>query len=271
MKIRQRSYHDGRLIVNEDFIPLFKKNGLLSPDSIWEIKDESVKAVVPERRTGRFFLKGSNNLQTEFYIKRYWPLPLSKRLKALTSLKWEKHNAFHEWKALMLFHENLLPTLIPVAVGKVGKASFNITLGLKNYKRASELLEEDSGLDPEERLMLIEKIATYAARMHKKGFAHQDLYLVHFFIKLPDMIPFLIDLQRVVIQKRLRRRWAIKDIAQLLFASCLVLSDKEIDHLLNAYSSEVGFDVKQDKRLFKEIKKKVSFIMKRYMRQQKKK
>ncbi len=266
MEIRERSLEQGALLVNGDFASLLQKHGLLSSRALWNIKDEPVKAVVPERRTGRFFLNGAGGERIEFYIKKYRPVPLTARFKAFFSLKFKDKDALHEWRALLLFHKNLLPTLIPVAAGKTEEGTFCVTLGLKNYKRASELLDRDSGLGIKDRLALIERVAIYAARMHKLGFAHQDLYLLHFFIKFPEKTTFLIDLQRVVIQERLRRRWVIKDLAQLLFSSRLVMSDEEIDHLWDAYCAEVGFDIRDDKRLFKDIEKKAAWMMKRHLR-----
>jgi hypothetical protein len=55
--------------------------------------------------------------------------------------------------------------------------------------------------------------------MHAAGLAHQDFYLVHFFVKpTEDDALYLIDLQRVIIQKPLPTRWIIKDLAQMLFS-----------------------------------------------------
>jgi len=266
VEIIQKEFEQGNLIVNEDFVSILEKNGLLGAKALWQVDDELVKAEIAERRTGRFYLSSQEANKTEFYIKRYRNASLLKRIKDTLLFKKTGNDAFHEWKALILFHSNLLPTLIPVAAGRVDGWTFDVTLGLKNYKRASELLDTEGGLDPEHRLSLIQKVAVYAARMHMKGFAHQDLYLLHFFIKLPDMVPFLIDLQRVVIQKRLRRRWVIKDLAELLFSSRLVLSEREIDYLFNTYSEEIGFDIRKDKRLFKDIEKKARWMMKRHLR-----
>ncbi len=266
MEIRQKRLEDGQLVVNEDFIPLLERNGLLSALGLWQIEDEPVKALVSERRTGRFWLENEAGDKVEFYIKRCFPSSIGSRVKSMFSLKFHDFDAMNEWRALVLFHKNLLPTLIPVAAGKLDKGTFCVTLGLKSYKRASEMLSKDFGLSDDERKDVISKVAVYAAKMHKCGFAHQDLYLLHFFMKLPEKAPFLIDLQRVIVQKRLRRRWAIKDLAQLLFSARLVLSEDEIDFLLDAYCHEIGFDIRQDKRLFKDIEKKANWMMRRHIR-----
>ena len=254
------------LIINRSFKKIFLLNNLLDPERIWLIKDEPVKKVLKERTTGRFFLKNSNEEYIEFYIKRYSPTSIKNRIRDIFSLKWKCFDAYNEWNALLKFHKNQLPTLIPVLVGKIDKKTFLITLGLKGYCRASDLLEKERGLDDDRRKRIIANIAFYAAKMHKCGFAHQDLYLVHFFIKGKEDTPYLIDLQRVIFQKALRRRWVVKDLAQLLFSSRLVLDDDEITFLLDQYCYFIGFDIREDKRLFSAIEKKAQKIMRRYKR-----
>ncbi len=258
---------DEGFVINKDFKEIFFQNDLLAPEKIWNIKDEPVKKLLKERATGRFFLKNKNGCNIEFYIKRYTPIPIKKRIKDLFSLKWDNFDAYNEWKALIGFHKNQLPTFIPVGVGRIKKNNtFLITLGLKDYSRASDLLATRKELEPNMRKRIISNIAFYTAKMHKCGYAHQDLYLVHFFIKGEEYTPYLIDLQRVIFQKRLRRRWVVKDLAQLLFSSKLVLNEDEITFLLDQYCHFIGFDIRDDKRLFSAIEKKAHKIMKRYRR-----
>ncbi len=263
MKIDTISLFNGDLVLNRDFKSILFENNLKNPEAFWAIEDEPVKKVLKERGTGRFYLRGVSGKGIECYIKRYTEIPFKKKIKDFLSLKFKAFDAFNEWRALLAFHENLLPTLIPVAAGRHLKGSFCVTLGLRNYQRASDLLKKDSGFDKDKRRILISNIAIYVANMHKKGFAHQDLYLVHFFIR-EDLTPYLIDLQRVIIQKDLRRRWAIKDLAELLFSARLVLSREETDLLIDEYSREVGFDIRKDKRLFRDIEKKAARIMARH-------
>lgn len=89
---------------------------------------------------------------------------------------------------------------------------------------------------------LIRVVATVAAKFHKLGYNHRDLYCCHFFIKeksaaegspSADSIdavsgeanspsPFqvnLIDLQRVQHRHRFRHRWLVKDLAQLAYSA----------------------------------------------------
>ncbi len=71
-------------------------------------------------------------------------------------------------------------------------------------------------------MTLIQEVALVAAKFHKLGYNHRDLYCCHFFIKEPRTGDFkvnLIDLQRVEHRRHLRSRWLVKDIAQLGYSA----------------------------------------------------
>ena len=65
-------------------------------------------------------------------------------------------------------------------------------------------------------------IADVARRFHAVGFNHRDFYCCHFFVQEVDAEGFairLIDLQRVEKRRWLRRRWIVKDLAQLAYSA----------------------------------------------------
>jgi hypothetical protein len=69
---------------------------------------------------------------------------------------------------------------------------------------------------------LIAEVADVASRFHGLGYNHRDLYCCHFFIRETDDGEFrvnLIDLQRVEHRRRFRRRWLVKDLAQLAYSA----------------------------------------------------
>lgn len=66
------------------------------------------------------------------------------------------------------------------------------------------------------------RVAAIAARFHRAGFNHRDLYCCHFFIRedaAGDFEVRMIDLQRVQHRQRWRRRWIVKDLAQLQYSA----------------------------------------------------
>lgn len=71
---------------------------------------------------------------------------------------------------------------------------------------------------------LLDRVADVARRFHEAGYNHRDLYCCHFFIREPRRGQFdirLIDLQRVQRRTRRRRRWIVKDLAQLAWSAPL--------------------------------------------------
>jgi len=65
---------------------------------------------------------------------------------------------------------------------------------------------------------LIRAVAAAARRFHRAGYNHRDFYAGHWFVRPIETGGFdirLIDLQRVQYRRRFRRRWIVKDLAQL--------------------------------------------------------
>jgi len=74
---------------------------------------------------------------------------------------------------------------------------------------------------------LLARVAAVTGRFHRLGYNHRDLYCCHFFIREDaatndtsgnDGVR-LIDLQRVEQRTRWRRRWIVKDLAQLAYSA----------------------------------------------------
>jgi heptose I phosphotransferase len=69
---------------------------------------------------------------------------------------------------------------------------------------------------------LIRGVADVARRFHNAGYNHRDFYCCHFLVKETSPGEFdirLIDLQRVQHRRRFRRRWLVKDLAQLAWSA----------------------------------------------------
>ncbi len=267
MKIHTETFDDGRLLVNRDFTGLLEENGLTTANDIWKLKDQSVKKILKERTTGKVYLsRHGGDGKVEVFIKRYTRVPARQKIKDAFSLKFFQFDALHEWNAQLLFHLAELPTVIPIAAGRTRQGTFNLTLGIQGYERASVVLERMGSDQEKQRNTVIEMIAKYVGRMHQVGLAHQDLYLVHFFLKGSTMIPYLIDLQRVIIEKELSDKWRIKDLAELLFSARPVVSDREIKIFCKTYSEVSGIDLHDHPGMIRAIRKKADRIESRHRR-----
>lgn len=249
-----------RMLVNRQYIELLNHNKLNTADSLWKLTGESVKHVVKERGTERCMLTAPNGDKIAVFIKRYLPIPFSEKLKNSLCFKPFNFTAKHEWEAIIAFHRHGLPTINPLAVAELPDGrSCNLTLGLTDYRRLSELLPTVA--DAQRKRALIGKVAKYAGKMHRLGMAHQDFYLVHMFIREHEADQlYMIDLQRVLMQKHLRRRWQVKDLAQLLFAASAYVDQSAIDYFWETYCKFTGAKYRNCKSLTKAIFRKAERI-----------
>ena len=258
MKLLVGNYDDGRMEFNLEFSSLLSHNNLMSAKQLWEREGESVKKQRRERGTERILLDNPGGEPVETFIKRYLPLSAKERLKRLISgHPQHSDGAFHEWKAILAFHEKNLPTMYPIAVGKAAKGTCLLTLGIAECVRASELLSAFNEVRHNRKAIIVRKrnlvarIARAAAIMHKSGMAHQDFYLVHIFVR-PDERDkiFIIDLQRVVMQSPLDRRWIVKDIGQLLYSAWRLTSAADKMYFWKNYASPAQ---RRDHKLIRDI------------------
>ena len=90
------------------------------------------------------------------------------------------------------------------------------------YHRFPPLSVRLSAARDRDLAQLICEVARVSRRFHQAGFNHRDLYCNHFFVRegVPGEFHIrLIDLQRVQHRRRFRRRWIVKDLAQLAWSA----------------------------------------------------
>ena len=108
--------------------------------------------------------------------------------------------------------------------------SFLLTPELEGFMQLDDFLRarfeplRGEGKEPRNAhlLRLTDCVAAIAKQFHEAGFNHRDLYCCHFFVRERSSGDFeirLIDLQRVQHRGRLRRRWLVKDLAQLAYSA----------------------------------------------------
>jgi hypothetical protein len=121
-----------------------------------------------------------------------------------------------------------------------------------------------AGCSPLHRLIV--QVAEIARRFHAAGFNHRDFYGCHFLVKETSQGRFdvrLIDLQRVQRRRWFRRRWIVKDLAQLASMSpddCVGPREKIL--FLKAYLGVCKLRT-EDKRLVRDVLAKLSQIRRR--------
>ena len=114
----------------------------------------------------------------------------------------------------------------PVAYGEELNAGREIRSAVLTAEVPGDSLERRfNSWTPSDRATfrpLIEPLAELVGRLHERGYIHRDLYFSHVFFDPgcpPDQCLRLIDLQRVIRPRGLRRRWIVKDLASLNFSA----------------------------------------------------
>lgn len=144
-----------------------------------------------------------------------------------------------EARAIGLLREHGIPTVPLVAWG-------TCTDG-RGFLIASDL----TGMVPADRAIreglpaALPRVASLAAKLHRSGLHHRDLYLCHFFLDLVDVQRevHLIDPGRVARLPGfpLKLRWIVKDLAQLCYSLREVGIDRALEQeLLDRYFAEAA-------------------------------
>ena len=187
------------------------------------------------RRTLRYEHEGQG-----YFVKIHRGVGWGEIIKNLLSLRLPITGADNEWHAIARFNELGLDTMTPVAFGSLGgnparRHSFLITEELAPVTDLEELTREwlENPPPPRFRRALIRRLANILRIMHEGGVNHRDCYLCHFLLHTPvdykkPPRPFVIDLHRAQLRKKVPTRWKTKDVAGLYFSALhLSLSERE--------------------------------------------
>ena len=229
----------GRMWANPEFVPQLERAGLASLASVMASQSGRLLRTLSDRENWRLEFDGAGQRRQAMYLKKHrirsWSCWLRAKLGAgpgATPGRIEAHNVERLQRSgiaamrLVAYGEGLR--------GDGVAESFVLTEELAGYlplddflRRRFEPINQTPAQIPavqrDPRLArLIADVADVAARFHGEGFNHRDLYCCHFFIREASRGRFLvnlIDLQRVERRRWLRRRWVVKDLAQLAYSA----------------------------------------------------
>jgi heptose I phosphotransferase len=218
------SWDQGRLIVNAAFAGVLRDAGLTTFEAVWSYSGGRVaKNLLRERTTTRIELSDRHGGETVLYLKRHAPPPWKEYIKPLVRLRRPILGAWHEWNAILRFHEIGIRTMTPAALGRSGGHSLLLTDAIQGCRKLSELAAacELKNTRASQLDSFLTRIAAAARMMHAAGLHHQDFYLTHLLVPEPDdgATLFVIDLGRVQQRRRLARRWIVKDLGQLSYSA----------------------------------------------------
>ena len=215
--------------IKRGFKGLLKDNGFTSFDSFMDFTGGEVLKKITLRSITKFYLS-KDSTKYGFYLKRHrQKRRLKEKVKGVFSAL-PPSEARKEFDAISALSAANVPCPGAVAYGERSNSkeveSFLITEALDGYIQLEKMVFDFAPPLSEPMLKkkraLIKEVAMLAARLHKAGFNHKDLYLTHILAKFDKLSGYslkLIDLQRVERRASGRRRWLVKDISALNYSS----------------------------------------------------
>jgi len=264
---------DGFGLVHKNYRSLLEKAQLGSLDAVFNYhKGERLhKPGLGRRERFRLKLTGDKK-DVVIYLKRYGAPGFWEWLRRGVTRRNKAATAVYDFAASMTLAEKGVSVPRPIAYGQEG--------GRFREKRSFVMIEELPHADALERLLpnrkeksqdylllrdqkvLIDKIAKLIRKLHEGGYYHRDLYLSHIFLcrdhKGEERLS-LIDLQRVFRPVLRKRRWQVKDLAQLYYSAVPYFSRTDMIRFIRAYYEDSRLDTKQ-KRLMRAIYRKAEKI-----------
>lgn len=222
--IRQRT--TDQFWVSEDFKQAFDRLGMTSADDVFAFDQgqELAKAGLAEFRS-RTAIETTAPDSTVF-LKRYDQAPKGFQLKNWLQGGKRRSNSMIELEPMVRLAILGVGVPHPVAYGQVwhGLFEYRSFLATEKIPDAQSLekklpacFESNSESNVRQQRKFIKTLAEFVRRFHKLGYRHRDLYLSHIFRNTRGDL-FLIDLARVFQPRVRRRRFLIKDLAQLYFS-----------------------------------------------------
>ena len=183
---------------------------------------------VKARRTFRIEVDGKG-----FFIKHHHGIGWKEIFKDLLQFKIPVTGAGGEFRAIRHLERYGVPTMSCAGFGERGtdpatQESFIITRELEGMVSLEDLFAENS-VSCDVRRDIICRLGRSVGIMHSSGLNHRDCYICHFLRSPETGALHVIDLHRAQIRKKVPFRYAVKDVAGILFSAMdLELSSRDI-------------------------------------------
>jgi heptosyltransferase II len=224
---------DGSGLVHVSYKKLLEQAGLATLSEIFDYQQglQLHKPGLGSRQRLRIELPGEDE-NVVIYLKRFS----------------ETNDGIKDFASAVALAQKGISVPRPIAYGlqpkgSADKRSFAIIEGLPKAEALERLLPRIEDRQKEyvllhDRKKLIQQVAQLVRQLHTAGFCHRDLYLAHIFLcrdKNNHERLVLIDLQRVFRPLLRKRRWQIKDLAQLYYSSRRYCSRTDLMRFLREY------------------------------------
>jgi tRNA A-37 threonylcarbamoyl transferase component Bud32 len=235
--------------VPEALLEAVRRAGLDSVDGAFAYEGgaDLSKPGLGHRRRTRIELPGGQGSAHVLYLKRYGPQRLSEALRRWWTNGRRRSPARVEFENIRAARLAGVPTMQAVACGEdrcpLGACrSYLIVTAVPG-----EALERcfDAYLAAHDAAAVAEltgRLAGMVRRLHQAGYVHRDLYASHVFLDASggrdDL--YLIDLARMFRPRVIKRRWFVKDLAQLKYSMSAAWVDGYWQPLLADYLAGVS-------------------------------
>jgi len=215
------------LFAAPDFVEISAKLGITDIETAFDFRkgtDLGKPGLADYRKRSRFEFQPDGRT---FFIKKYISPPKMTQIRNwLTHRKRASFAFFDHYPAVELTKQGIgVPRTVMLAAdwGFIfEKRSLIITEKIPNADSLERKLPDfgDSGNpnDLEKKRTFIGRLAEFIRNFHRTGWRHRDLYFSHIFLDGNGRF-YLIDLARAFRPVYLRRRFTIKDIAQLHYSA----------------------------------------------------
>lgn len=222
---------DGAMWLDREFRLAFGETGLAQFDEVMSFAGGRCKKSNKDREVRHFRIEAAS-LSRGLFLKRHRQRTWKGRLRAIFGIPPAPSPGRVEAANVGRLSEQGIAVMRLVAYGEKLHAdglqeSFLITEALEGFAELPNYLRNKFSDDPTPRSernlrRIVREIAGVVRRFHGAGYNHRDLYCCHFFVKETTAGPLeirLIDLQRVQRRRWFRRRWIVKDLAQLAWSA----------------------------------------------------
>jgi tRNA A-37 threonylcarbamoyl transferase component Bud32 len=234
-----------RCFIEANWAPLAARLGLDSVEGAFAYGggEDLHKAGLGHRRRTRIETADDRGRPMVLYLKRYGPEPIPARWRRWWQTGRWSSPAAAEAAAIRHVSAAGVPTMDLIAWGQQspGGRSFVVVSAVAGdalERCAASLLA--GGEDRGDRLA--DALAELAGRLHAAGLVHRDFYASHIFAEAADggLQLSLIDLARVFRPRWRRRRWRVKDLAQLHYSMPASWGKRHWSRFLSSYVERAG-------------------------------
>jgi len=226
-----RRLADGQIWVDQAYEAELDEVGLATFDAVMRSRTGRLLRTLPDRENWRLEL-GEAERQRVFYLKKHRGGSLLERVRLWFGPRRARTPGRTEAENVAALKRAGIESMRVVAFGermaRGVSESFFMTEELRGFAPLDDFVRwhfvpaaERTRFDGKLRGLAL-AVADVARRFHAAGFNHRDFYCCHLFIQeLPDrdFAIRLIDLQRVEQRRWFRRRWIVKDLAQLAYSA----------------------------------------------------